>query len=83
MHQHLTRAQKFKGLLAPATDAAGSGKTGTSPPATVVGVPSSVKLQMAMTPLMRLAAVSYARAASSAESKVPNHSLQLCNSHTL
>lgn len=56
----------------------GSGKAGTSPPATVVGVPSSVKLQMAMTPLMRRAAASYARAASSAESKVPSHSRQLC-----
>jgi len=62
----------------PATESTGSGKAGTSPPATVVGVPSSVKLQMAMTPLMRLAAASYARAASSAESKVPSHSLQLC-----
>ncbi len=65
-------------FVLPATESTGSGKAGTSPPATVVGVPSSVKLQMAMTPRMRLAAASYARAASSAESKVPSHSLQLC-----
>lgn len=66
-------------VYTPATDGGGSGKAGTSPPATVVGVPSSVKLQMAMTPLMRLAAASYAKAASSAESNVPSHSLQLCS----
>ena len=64
--------------MLPATESTGSGKAGTSPPATVVAVPSSVKLQMAMTPRIRLVAASYARAASSAESKVPSHSLQLC-----
>lgn len=67
----------------PATESAGSGKAGTSPPATVVGVPSSVKLQMAIAPLIRRAAASYAKAASSAESKVPSQSLQLCSTHML
>ena len=82
LYVHTERCNKHRRGI-PATGSAGSGKAGTSPPATVVGVPSSVKLQMAMTPRMRRAAASYAKAASSAESKVPSQSRQLYIAATL
>jgi hypothetical protein len=52
------------------------------PPPRVLPQGSTGKLVLALRPLMRTAASSYARAASSAVSKVPSHTLLLLRTHT-